>query len=108
MKAAPGFAERQLARFKQNYFPSRNPKEVQYDLIKDLKFDSKVCHTVQRVYGLPFTEGIPVQFLFHDLDNDPQTYLETVEADRAQRRSIHAPFWSQISQACRGSHCGRY
>jgi len=71
------FVKQQLQSFKRNEIPSRSAKSVTYIISNELKLNPIIYRCAARFYGLPFTGGMPLSFIYNDMDGDHKSHLVT-------------------------------
>jgi len=74
------------SQFRPETNPSRRNRiwTAEYAGLSQHQIPLSVCHALQRLYGLPLQEGIPIRVFFLDFHGERTTALETFRSNRVK------------------------
>ncbi len=76
-RSSDKFGESQEALYAKHDIPARCVKTLLYTVTDAFKTGSEQNRLLQKMYGLPLVEGLPLELVFYDLHNMKKSYLTT-------------------------------
>gem|GEM_PF-2465109 len=80
----PGFAKRQLEKRRQGQIAPRSPMTIQYLVTDHFKVDPRISHIMAKVYAVPVTDSVPLQFNYTNVSREKDKQLSTTAVKPAK------------------------
>jgi len=83
----PGFAEHQLAKRRQGQIAARAPMNILYVVTDHFKVDRRISHILAKMYAVPVTDRIPLQFNYTNVSHEKDKQLTTTQVKAAKLKA---------------------